>query len=292
MAIGQALPLGMGRSAGRLLAAQLSADSPLTPNHSSDSVQLGFGSAAPWEIDRFSTEGLTGAVLGWTSREVPTSQPSISEEEKQQILEKLQPGDILLTYVSKRPNLGHLEYWTTGSHYTHCALYEGHGRIIEALGDRVLRSPLIDRLDGPIKVAVVRPPYQSFKDRRLVVEEAKKLVGTEYDYRFDNSETEKLYCTEFIEVAMKKVDPALDVPDVSFLGRELTAPDGFLQMRGAQLVHDGQSDYWRNQLHQWPLYAGAAAGAVLGGLLGGPLGAAAGLAAGYEGTLALTSRIG
>lgn len=240
----------------------------------------------PLGVGNFSGRGFMGKVMKWTSREVPSSQEPMSEEEKQRILDKIQPGDVLLTYASHRPNLGHLEYWTTGAHYTHCALYEGYGRIIETLGDEVTRSPLIERLQGPIKVAVVRPPYKSFQDRAYVIREAKKLLGTPYDYKFDNGDPSKLYCSELIEVAMKKVDPELDVPDASFFGREITAPDGFAEMKGAKLIHDGRSNYWSNQKHQWPLLLGAAVGAGLGASVGGVVGAVAGTVLGFEGTLA------
>lgn len=240
----------------------------------------------PLGVGRFSGPGLMGKIMGWTSRELPSSQTPMSQEERQQILEKLQPGDVVLTYASHRPNLGHLEYWTTGADYTHCALYEGYGRIIETLGDQVTRSPLIERLEGPIKVAVVRPPYKSFRDRAQVIREAKKLIGTPYDYKFDNHDESELYCSEFIEVAMKRVDPDLEVPDASFLGREITSPDAFAEMKGAALIHDGHSDYWTNQRHQWPMYLGAAMGAGLGAVVGGPVGAVVGSALGFEGTLA------
>lgn len=261
-----------------------------------DSVDLGYeppaGGWGPLGVGNFSGRGLMNRLMQWTSRELPSSQTPMSEEEKQQILDKLQPGDILLTYASHRPNLGHLEYWSVGSHYTHCALYEGYGRIIETLGDQVLRSPLVDRLEGPIKVAVVRPPYKSFRDRGRVIEAAKNLVGTPYDYKFDNSDESELYCSEFIEVAMKKVDKDLDVPDTSFLGREITAPDAFQDMKGAQLIHDGRSHYWGNQRHQWPFYVGAAVGAGVGALVGGPLGAAVGTVVGFEATLAGAKLLG
>ena len=255
---------------------------PVSP----DSVVLGREELGPLGVGQFSGKGLLGKVMQWTSREIPSTQEPISEEEKQQILEKIQPGDIVMTYASHRPNLGHLEYLTTGSHYTHCALYEGYGRIIETLGDEVIRSSLVDRLEGPIKVAVVRPPYKSFRDRGQVIREAKKLIGRPYDYKFDNADQEELYCSELIEVAMKKVDPELDVPDVSFLGREITAPDAFADMKDAQLIHDGRSNYWANQRHQWPLLLSTAVGVGVGSLVGGPIGALLGGALGYEGSLA------
>jgi len=239
--------------------------------------------------------------MKWTSREIPSSQTPISQEETQKILDKIEPGDIILTYASHRPNLGHLEYWTTGADYTHCALYEGYGRIIETLGDQVMRSSLVDRLKGPIKVAVVRPPYKSFRDRGQVIREAKKLVGTPYDYKFDNSDDSELYCSEFIEVALKKVDSTLDVPDANFFGREITAPDAFKDMKGAELIHDGRSHYWANQRHQAPFYLGAAAGAALGGVaagatlgsgVAGAVGAVVGGVLGFEGTLLASKLFG
>ena len=277
---------------------------PLQTETPLDSVCVSDPISQPLGVGSFAGKGLMGKVMKWTSRELPSNQKPMSEEEKQRILEKIQPGDVLLTYASQRPNLGHLEYWTTGADYTHCALYEGYGRIIETQGDQVMRSPLIERLQGPIKVAVVRPPYKSFQDRAYVIREAKKLVGTPYDYKFDNNDPSELYCSEFIEVAMKRVDPELDVPDARFLGREITAPDGFAEMNGARLIHDGRSNYWANLTHQWPMYLGGAAGAGagatlgaalgatvspgLGAVIGGPVGAVLGGVLGFEGAVSAT----
>lgn len=251
-----------------------------------DSLSLTHAPAEKAKEGEFFGRKLVNQVLKWSSRQLPTNQVHLREEEKQQILDKIQPGDVVLTYHSHRPNLGHLEYWATGTNYTHCALYEGHGRIIETLGNEVLRSPFVDRLSGPIKLSIVRPKYKNFKDRADVIKAARALVGTPYDARANNKDQSELYCSELIEVAMKKVDKDLDVPDVRFFGREVTAPDGFLQMSGAELIHDGKSEYWCNQLHQWPLHLGAVAGASVGALVGGPFGAVVGMAAGFEGTLA------
>lgn len=248
-----------------------------------DSVDLSY--AANSDSDFFG-KGLVNRVLKWSSRVHPTTQKPMSEEEKQTILEKIQPGDVVLTYHSHRPNLGHIEYLGAGANYTHCALYEGYGRMIETLGNEVLRSSLVDRLDGTIKVAVVRPKYKSFKHRHQIIKAARNMEGTPYDARVDNKDSSEVYCSELIEVAMKKVDPDMEVPDRSFFGREVTAPDGFLEMEGAELIHDGKSEYWRNQLHQWPLHLGAAVGAGVGCLVGGPLGAVIGGVAGFEGTMA------
>ena len=267
-----------------------SATTSSTENY--DSVQFRGSDHAPLGVGRFTGTGIAGKMMQWTSRVLPSSQTPISDEETKTILDKIQPGDIVLTYASHRPNLGHLEYWTLGADYTHCALYEGHGRIIETIGDEVMRSPLEERLKGPIKVALVRPPYKSFKDRADVIRAAKDLSGTPYDYKFNNDDDSELYCSELIEVAMKKVDPDLDVPDVKLFGKEITAPDAFRDMKGAELVHDGRSEYWSNQRHQWPLYLGAAIGAGVGTLLGGPLGGMIGSTVGYEGTLAVSRLLG
>ena len=137
-----------------------------------------------------------------------------------------------------------------------------------------------------------------------MIREAKKLVGTPYDYKFNNSDASELYCSEFIEVAMKRVDPELEVPDARFFGREITAPDGFAEMKGARLIHDGRSNYWANQRHQWPMYLGGAVGAGagatlgatlgaavspgLGAIVGGPVGAVLGGFLGFEGAVSAT----
>ena len=215
-------------------------------------------------------------------REVPTRGAKMSEEEKQQILEKIQPGDVLLMHTTSRPNLAHLEYLVTGTNYTHCAIYEGRDKFLEANGAGVDRASLTERLDGPIQVSVVRPKYQDFKERAAVMRAARNMRGVEYDYKFDNSNADKVYCTEFIELALKAGNPNFEVPDVSRLGHEFTAPDAFLEMKDVDVIHEGKADYWKNRLEHWPLSLGGAVGAGVGALLGGPIGALAGAVLGYE----------
>lgn len=52
-------------------------------------------------------------------------------------------------------------------------------------------------------------------DPDLFVENAKTFIGRPFDWQFDRSETEAIYCTELIDLALKKTSPgtALKVTD-------------------------------------------------------------------------------
>lgn len=229
-------------------------------------------------------------VATWLLRRpVPTTFPEISTTDRESVKDKLQAGDVLLRADMESANLGHFAYWTVGADYSHSAIYDGNGYVVETRAEGVSTNPVDEFLTGKAKVSVVRPDYQSSEEASQVVREAKKLEGTPYDFRFDSSDASELACAELIEVAMKKVNPNLEVPDVTFMGRLSTVPDGFLQMPNATILVDGKSHYWKNQLHSWPLLLTSAIGVGVGAAVAGGLGAVLGGALFHEACLGVNS---
>lgn len=112
------------------------------------------------------------------------------------ILEVIQPADVVL--VSGNTKLSKIIQMTTGSPWSHCALYSGEGMVIEAddvlfrmEGDeikitrfkkpRIIQNPLEKFLDMNIRIK--RPIQLCEEDRQRVIEEMNRDLeeGREYD---------------------------------------------------------------------------------------------------------------
>jgi hypothetical protein len=227
----------------------------------------------------------TGLATWWLRRPIPSTFPEISEDKREDIKSKLQAGDVLMSCSTERANLAHFAHWAAGASYSHAAIYDGKGSVVETAAEGVTINPVDKFLQGASKFTVVRPSYESEQAAAQVVVEAKKLKGVPFDFKFDSSDNSALSCSELIEVAMKKVDPSMEVPDRTILGHLTTVADDFANMEGARVIVDGDSHYWKNLRHQWPTYVASAVGAGLGAIVGGPLGAGVGSILGYEGSI-------
>lgn len=222
---------------------------------------------------------------------MPTTFPEITEEKREAIKDKLEAGDVLMSTSTERANLAHFAYWTVGASYSHAGIYDGNGNVVETMAEGVAVNSIDKFLTGASKFTVVRPDYENASEAEQVVTEAKKLKGVPFDFMFDSSDNSALSCSELIEVAMKEVDPTMEVPDRKLFGRLTTVADDFAKMDGAEVIVDGDSNYWKNQRHHWPTYLSSAVGAGLGAIVGGPIGAGVGGFLGYEASL-LVGKIG
>src|SRR5690606_25546235 len=98
------------------------------------------------------------------------------------------------------------EYAAARSHFTHCAIYEGKGQIIQATQrgdpeyDGVRRADLLAVLNGPTKVAVVRPPYKTAADLAAALDFCRKSLGKPYDKSFliDDALQEAFDCSSLL----------------------------------------------------------------------------------------------
>lgn len=106
----------------------------------------------------------------------------------------VQPGDILVRRFE-----GYIDKWLIPGWFNHAGIYVGNyggerKQVIHAISNGVVVEDLIDfmRTDHLI---VLRPPAEYIEE---AVACAKGLVGREYDFEFDFTETLRFSCTELV----------------------------------------------------------------------------------------------
>lgn len=249
--------------------------------------------AAPAEPkDGFSpTKVVAGGILTFMGRRIPTTVPEMSQERIDNLKSAMQPGDVLLTCDCAYPGWARMEFWTVRSNYTHAAFYAGDGRVLEAVGDGVIENTLEKVVSGRSKVAVIRPPYKSAADVQAATAFCESHLGKQYDSVFNTSDEKEFYCSELVAKALQSMPNPIDTPMASLLGKPFIAPDAFLSLSNATLVHDDKSDYWKNKLGHWPLACSALGGAAAGGALAGMGGAGIGFGVGLLGSILIGNKI-
>lgn len=200
---------------------------------------------------------------------VPTINPETTAEHRANIMAMLEPGDLVLTSDTSYLLWEGLEYTVAGSHYTHVCMYEGDGAILEATVDAnidgVMRSDLDDALQGPMKIAAVRPPYKTPEDTEIALQFCRERLGAPYDGLFDMDHTEgkKYYCSSLIHDAFQAMNNPIPVERKKALGRWLIIPDAYLHLEGELVVYSDNFTLWDSIKGASPTALGATA-ATLG----------------------------
>lgn len=213
---------------------------------------------------------------------VPTTTPTLSESEREELDQLLQPGDIILQSDNRYPGWQISQRLLFGSQYSHAALYSGRGQIIDAdSGAGVTEHGLEDLLEGH-RFAVVRPAYQGSEDREAALGYARRAVGKPFDDKLDSQDENELYCSELIDRALQSMPHPIAVPCRTVLGRCIIVPDELANLPNSTVVWSNGGSFAESMLSHWPQAAAAVAGAVLGGVAGGPVVCLAGLLGGFS----------
>ncbi|MDQ7827292.1 MAG: YiiX/YebB-like N1pC/P60 family cysteine hydrolase [Candidatus Eremiobacteraeota bacterium] len=214
---------------------------------------------------------------------VPTTTQKFPEDEKKKVLDLLQPGDIFLETNDAYPNWQVLEKIVFSSDYTHAAIYEGNGQLLEASSE-VQRRDVNEYLNDRANIAIIRPPYKTEDDKKAALDYARAQLGKPYDDVFDQNDDSAFYCVELVQKALKAMPNPIETPLTTFMGKPYVGPNAFQKIEGAQLVYNRNGGFLNSMMSHYPVTGAAVAGAIAAGLALGPVGALAGLMAG--GTLA------
>ena len=211
---------------------------------------------------------LGNAIAHGLDLRIPTANPETSPAHRDKIRAKLKPGDIVLTSDTSYLLWETVEYCVARSHYTHAFLYEGGGKILEATIDSgvhgVMRSSLDVALQGPLKIAVIRPPYDCPEDVEVALDFCRGNLGKGYDGLFDLDKTDgqRFYCSSLIYEAFQLLSKPIKLERKKVLGRWLVAPDAFLDMEGETIVYRDRFSLWESFKGASPTGIGAAAATI------------------------------
>jgi len=190
---------------------------------------------------------------------------SFSDEQKKQVIDLLQPGDVLLSYTA-----GYASSLFIPGEFKHAMVYVGDantrgkmemdfsqvhlptgssgrrevikklkqkttkdGRqadLIEAVAEGVKLSNLEHIMDTHINRLLVIRPQLTFRQRTIYLARVFSYLGQEYDFRFDFADASRQVCTEVVYRALNGID-GIDLP--------LTYHAGHLTMSADDLIH-----YW------------------------------------------------
>gem|GEM_PF-820596 len=222
----------------------------------------------------------------------PFDAPKLTEEQKTEIKASIQPGDIILTMYPGYPGWQVLEEVTARSHFTHAALYEGDGKVLETLSNSgVTRTELDDTLNDTALLEIIRPPYQTKEDRDSVIAYSQSKLGNSYDYAFNTDNDNELYCSEMLYWALKSMPHPMEVKGNNFMGRYIVGPQALESIPDSKVVFSTGASFMKGLSFYYPVYAGTMAGAAAGATILGPAGFAAGAALGWASSILVGNRI-
>ena len=171
--------------------------------------------------ERFSVKSLNryGADL------THTGHARISEREAEELIEKMKPGDVVLTGDHRStPIVTATQLMTGRSSFSHSIMYKGEGTAVEAVMDAGVREkPLKNILMEKNHAVVIRPDYRDGQ-AESAVEFADKMVGKKYDFKFKTG-NESWYCSELVYAAIKDSAPQVEFDTRKILGKEIVIPN-------------------------------------------------------------------
>ena len=175
----------------------------------------------------------------------------ISFDQFRNIMERIQPGDIIL-YTDKSFPIWQLIMKIMGkSNYNHAGIYEGNGYVIEATtgypnGSSVVRTNIGTFLSGYKSVCVLKPPYESTSDRLDSLNFVTEQLGKPYDFHLDLTDDNTMYCTELVAKAIGKC--GIITPFITFRGRNFYRPDNFLEIEKIETMYERPIIFWTEML--------------------------------------------
>lgn len=169
-----------------------------------------------------------------------SSIPTIDPKESREFVEKLKPGDIVLTKNEGSTIFNLLTYLPSGEYdFNHALLYIGDGKAIEATtGKGVHEFELAPELTHKHHAIALRVPLEEGQADK-VIESARSLKGRPYDYLF-RATTDSLYCSELISHAYKEGAPQVGFNERSLLRKVFVLPGDLKKTDGDVIAEAGE----------------------------------------------------
>lgn len=183
-----------------------------------------------------------------------TFSAKVTHDEKQKMISRLQPGDIILTADKLFPVWQWIMRVFWSSDYSHAAIYEGNGNVIEATtfhpsGDGVARTDAEQFFSGYKNFCILRPPYNSAESRNDAVAFAVSQLGNSYDYSLNPENVETMYCSKL--AAMSLQSSGIGILPRSFgkiFPKKFFIPDDFIAINGMTKIYAAHKERRKNVL--------------------------------------------
>jgi uncharacterized protein YycO len=127
--------------------------------------------------------------------------PLIKAKNIRRMMEVIKKGDVLL----RRYDAYIDNYFIIKEKYTHSGIVVSDKLAVHSISEGVEYIDIIDFIKDCDGFVILRPNYNNKKDIEKVVTKAKSLIGTEYDFLFNN-DTSKLYCHELTNFCLAQVE--------------------------------------------------------------------------------------
>ena len=175
-----------------------------------------------------------------------SSIPSLTPETAKNFVDRLKPGDVVLTKHEGSTIFNLLTYLPSGQYdFNHSILYMGDGKAIEATtGKGVHEFDLAEELTHKHHCVAVRPKLEDGQADKVIAA-AKEMKGKPYDYLF-KATTNTLYCSELIDHAYDVGAPQVKFNERSFLSKVFVLPGDLLKTDGDVVAEAGEHHSYLN----------------------------------------------
>lgn len=174
------------------------------------------------DSESFSLKSLPGRLL----RPDYTSHEKLGEQVYQEIMEFIQPGDVVVTTQNADQRTEALQWVLEGKgNWVHGTLYAGEGLVYDSNSylDGVTQRPLRQALAVSERVRIIRPQYAE-GEAEATIHAAESALGNEYAVPKDLSDG-PTYCTGAVYNALRKGAPSVKVEHAERFGLKLVTGD-------------------------------------------------------------------
>jgi hypothetical protein len=146
----------------------------------------------------------------------------IKGPEMRKILDELQEGDIIMRRYDR-----YLSGWLIPGYWTHTGVVVSDRTIIHAMTKGVVEEDVMTYLRAD-HIMVLRVANKKFINS--AISKAREMLGKEYDFLFDSTNDERLYCTELVKVCYPKIFSEME-------GKAIP-PDEIVKVQNLGIVHN------------------------------------------------------